>query len=329
MKNRISPLWWPVIVLSSPVLLPKLLFRNHSFTKEVKKAWLTNQQRIEQANKLDLPELDFLEIHVLVEQQAKPGFLGEPGVCYLFTTNQGSLLFDVGFGPESPVLAHNAKQLNFSIDQVDGVAISHLHPDHMGGFKAVRNKQVTLPSSMQSQKKKPCYLPDKAKSDFFNTETIRKPGMLSAGIATTGQLSRALFMMGWTEEQAVVARIKDKGLVVFTGCGHPTIETILAMVDRISDEKIYAIGGGLHFPVTDSPFKKPGLKVQMIWGTGKQPWKRITNNDLQRTIANINKTNPDYLFLSPHDTCDYSLTKFSKDLNCTCTILQAGAIHRL
>ena len=90
--------------------------------------------------------------------------------------------------------------------------------------------------------------------------------------------------MGWTEEQAIVARLKDKGLVVITGCGHPTIETIIQMAKHLSDEPIYAIGGGLHFPVTDSPLRKPGLKVQMIWGTGKPPWQKITEQDLEQTI---------------------------------------------
>lgn len=329
MRARISPLWWPVLALSSPVLLPKLLFRNRSFAKEVKKAHDINCQRIEQADKLDLPELDFLELQVLVDQRAAPGYMSEPGVSYLFTTDRGSLLFDVGFGPESPVLANNAKKLGFSIDQVDGVAISHLHPDHMGGFRAARNKQVTLPPSMQSRSKKTCFLPAQAAAGNFNVEIVQNPGMLSAGLATTGPLARALFMMGWTEEQALVARIKDKGLVVFTGCGHPTIETILQLVQHLSNEKIYAIGGGLHFPVTDSPLKKPGLKVQMIWGTGKQPWKRITDTDLNRTITNINKIDPEHVFLSPHDTCDHSLSQFSKNLKCNTTILKAGATYRL
>lgn len=69
-------------------------------------------------------------------------------------------------------------------------------------------------------------------------------------------------IFGKTEEQAIIARLKDKGLVVFTGCGHPTIETIVQMAQRISDEPVYAVGGGLHFPITDSPLREPGLKVQ-------------------------------------------------------------------
>lgn len=329
MNTRISPFWWPVLALSSPVLLPGLLIRNRSFTREVEQASDINRQRIEKAMVMNLPELDFLEIQVLVEQHAESGFLGEPGVSYLLTTDRGSLLFDVGFGPESPVLAHNAKQLGFSIDKVDAIAISHLHPDHMGGFKAARNKQVALPPGLVRHSPKTCYLPDKADACNCKVEIIQTPRMLAAGLATTGPLARVLFMMGWTEEQAIVARIKNKGLVIFTGCGHPTIEIILQMVQQISKENIYAIGGGLHFPVTDSPFRKPGLKVQMIWGTGKQPWKRITVNDLNRTIKHINTIHPEHVLLSPHDTCNYSLTQFSNNLNSNTTILRAGATYRL
>jgi 7,8-dihydropterin-6-yl-methyl-4-(beta-D-ribofuranosyl)aminobenzene 5'-phosphate synthase len=329
MNRRISPLWWPVLALSSPVLLPKLLLRNRSFTREVEKARQANRQRIGQATKLDLPELDFLDIQVLVDRQSEHGFMDEPGVSYLLTTNKGSLLFDLGFGPESPVLTHNAQQLGFDIEEVGCVAISHLHPDHMGGFKAYRNNRVALPTGMQGLNKKTCYLPDKGRADCFNVKVVHNPDMLTAGLATTGPLARALFMMGWTEEQALVARIKDKGLVVVTGCGHPRIETILQMVQQLSDERIYAIGGGLHFPVKDSPLKKPGLQVQMIWGTGKQPWKRITDNDLKTTITNINAAKPDHVYLSPHDTCDYSLAQFHKNLNCNTSILKSGATYRL
>ena len=135
--------------------------------------------------------------------------------------------------------------------------------------------------------------------------------------------------MGWTEEQALVARLKDKGLVVFTGCGHPTIETIIQMVRRLSDEPIYAIGGGLHFPITDSPLRKPGLKVQMIWGTGKPPWKRLSNEDLDCTIDHLNEISPKHVFLSAHDTCDYAVDRFKEKLTAETRVLKAGATYRL
>ena len=96
---------------------------------------------------MELPALDHFEITVLVEQKAAKGFLSAPGVSYLFTTDRGALLFDLGYGPENPALARNAAKLDVRPDQVDALVISHLHPDHMGGFRAAKTNQVALPAA--------------------------------------------------------------------------------------------------------------------------------------------------------------------------------------
>ncbi|MFT5702345.1 MAG: 7,8-dihydropterin-6-yl-methyl-4-(beta-D-ribofuranosyl)aminobenzene 5'-phosphate synthase [Desulforhopalus sp.] len=329
MSYRISPAWWPIIGLLSPVLFPWLFVRNRHYKHDITKSLRINKERIERARPLELPQLEKFELTVLVEQKADKDFLSAPGVSYLIKTDLGSLLFDVGYGPEDPSLAHNAKKLHFKMDQVDAVAISHFHPDHMGGIKAVREKNVTVPQEIGGTQKLTCFLPAEADAGGGQTEVVEGAQMLAAGVATTGPLTRSLFLMGWTEEQAIVARLKNKGLVVFTGCGHPTIEVILEMVKQLSDEPIYAIGGGLHFPVTDSPFQKLGIKVQMILGTGKPPWKRITDDDLKDTIDNINAINPKYVFLSAHDTCDYAIDRFKNELNSETSVLRAGATYQI
>ncbi len=329
MSYRISPAWWPIIGLSSPVLFPMLLVKNGRYKQNITKSLRINKERMERAEPLEMPQLDNFELTVLVEQKVDKDFLGAPGVSYFIKTDLGSLLFDVGFGPENPALAHNAKKLGFKMDQVDALAISHLHCDHMGGFKAAREKKVTVPQEIGGTEGLPCFLPVEANAAGFKTEVIEGPRMLAAGVATTGPLTRSLFLMGWTEEQAIVARLKDKGLVVFTGCGHPTIEVIVQMVKRLSDEPIYAIGGGLHFPITDSRLRKPGLKVQMLWGTGKPPWKRLTDEDLTRTIGNLNAVSPKHVFLSAHDTCDYAIDRFKNELHSETTVLRAGATYQL
>ncbi len=329
MAYRISPAWWPVIGLCAPVLLPLLGVRNRRFRRHAAQAQQVNQERIAQAKPLEMPALDDFEITVLVEQKAAQGFLSAPGVSYLIRTDLGSLLFDVGFGPECPALDHNAARLGIALDKVDALVISHLHPDHMGGFRAAKTNQVALPAAMGSVEGRPCFLPAEARVAGARAAVVRGPQMLAAGVASTGPLARSLFLMGWTEEQAVVARLKDKGLVIVTGCGHPTIDVILQMVGRMSDEPTYALGGGLHFPVTDSPHRKPGLKVQMIWGTGKPPWRRITDDDLTRTIANINVRAPQRVCLSAHDTCDHAIGRFAEELKSETTVLEAGATYRI
>jgi len=329
MVLRIHPLWWPLLTIVSPVLAPMLLVRNRRFKKNRERANKVNFERINKAEPLDLPELEYLDVTVLSEWATEDGFMGEPGVSYLFHTNQGSLLYDIGFGPSRPTLLHNANKLGVGLDQVDALAISHLHIDHMGGMKAGRSKQVMVPKELGAPSGKPCFLPDEAGAGNFSAEIVKEPKLLAAGIASIGPLARSLFFFGWTEEQALLAHVKDRGLMVFSGCGHPTIEVILEMVHRLSSEPIYAIGGGLHFPVTSGRGEYKGIQVQMLAGTGKPPWQRVTDGDLSRTIRSINAVSPQKVFLSAHDTCDYALKRFKNELKADTYLLRAGASYRL
>jgi len=328
MSSRISPVWWPVLAVTSPVVVPWLLIRNRRFQENRTRAAELNQERVSQAEPLEMPELDFLELTVLVEWKTREGFVGDAGVSYLFKTELGSMLYDVGFGPTRSALAHNAAKLGFHLDQVEALIISHLHSDHMGGIPAQRSRQVTVPDELMSPELKPCFLPDRAEAEGFKAELVDKPMLLTAGIASTGPLARSLFMLGFTEEQALLARVKDKGLVVFAGCCHPTIEAVLEMVGRLSNEPLYAIGGGLHFPVTGGRGSRVGLQFQAIIGTGKPPWQRITDEDLSRAIAAINSASPKRVYLSGHDTCDHSLDRMKKELKAETEVLEAGATYR-
>jgi len=330
MSFRLSPKWWPILALASPVIGPWLLFRNRHFQKGRTHAAKLNQERISQAEPLEMPELDFLELTVLVEWKAAEGFLGDAGVSYLFKTNLGSMLFDVGFGPARPALRHNAARLGFGLEHADALAISHLHPDHMGGTSAQRFRQVTVPDELLSSKLKPCFLPDTTEANGFEAKVVEKPQLLAAGIASTGPLARSLFLFGHTEEQALLARLKGKGLVLFTGCGHPTIEVILDMVGHLfPNQPLYALGGGLHFPVTGGRGSRAGIQFQTILGTGKPLWQRITDEDLSRAISAINDAGPEKVYPSGHDTCDHALDRMQKELQAETEVLVAGATYYL
>ena len=328
MSFRISPLWWPLLGVASPVIAPFLVARNCKFKKNRELANNLNEDRLHQARPFDIPELDFLELTVLVEEKTERDFLGDAGVSYLFRSNQGSLLYDVGFGPERPALAHNADRLGINLNQIDSLCISHLHPDHMGGLKASRAKCVTVPKELGIPKGQPCFLPDKADAEGFKCELIDSPRLLTGGIATTGPLARSLFFFGLTEEQALFAHIKGKGLVIFTGCGHPTIELIVQMVSCLSNEPVYIIGGGLHFPVTGGRGNRAGIQFQTVMGTGKPVWQKISDDDLSNTITALNKFNPRKVFLSAHDSCDHSLTRMKEELKAETEVLRAGMTYR-
>ena len=190
-------------------------------------------------------------------------------------------------------------------------------------------KQVTLPPELGSPAGKPCFLPDQAEVKNLNPEIVAGPRLLAAGIASTGPLARSLFFLGWTEEQALIARVEGKGLVVVTGCGHPTIQLILHMVRRLFDEPIYAIGGGLHFPLKRGRGDYAGIQAQMLMGTGKPPWQRITEEELTTAIRSINDAATKRVLLSGHDTDDHALKRFEDELDAETTVLEAGQTYQI
>jgi 7,8-dihydropterin-6-yl-methyl-4-(beta-D-ribofuranosyl)aminobenzene 5'-phosphate synthase len=49
------------------------------------------------------------------------------------------------------------------------------------------------------------------------------------------------------DDQAIILSIKDKGLVVITGCGHSGIINILKYAEELTGvDRIYAVIGGMH-----------------------------------------------------------------------------------
>ncbi|MGC8643710.1 MAG: MBL fold metallo-hydrolase [Isosphaeraceae bacterium] len=329
MAVRISPLWWPLWALSSPVVATKMLRHAPVFRGNCMQARALNTQRIDSALRLDLPELDFLELTVLVDEKTRDGFRGDPGVSYLIETDRGVVLFDVGFGPDSPTLAHNLAKLDKPLSRVESVVISHLHPDHMGGLTAYRERTVRIPPELSELRDRICYLPDEARAPDFRGEVVREPRMVGAGIATTGPLARSMYFHGICEEQVLLARLRNRGLVVITGCGHPTVQVILEMVRHLADEPVFALAGGLHFPLTESRVKRRGLQVQMFMGTGKPPWRKIRDEDLTQAIACINTAGIRQVLISGHDSCDHAIERMSRELDAETSVLAAGGTYRL
>jgi hypothetical protein len=58
MRTRISPLWWPLLLAASPVLIPILIVQNSRFRKNASEAEQRNRHRLSAAMPLELPELE-------------------------------------------------------------------------------------------------------------------------------------------------------------------------------------------------------------------------------------------------------------------------------
>ena len=300
MGYRIHPFWWPTLGLLSPALGVYLSRKSRAYRVGVKQAEKENTAKIEQAEQLELTEIESLELTVIVEAKAAEGFCSDAAVSYLMNNKGHKVLFDVGYGPENAVFANNWRKLGLSMNDLDAVVLSHQHLDHMGGILAQMQKKLLIPKELAPTHKIPCFLQVSCASPFFDVDNIIQPCLLPSGFATTGSLARMLFYLGCTYEQSLIADLRGKGLIVVIGCGHPTLEVILSMVRKLSDSPIYAVVGGLHFPIRSSRAPKVGIQVERIFGTGKSWNDPINDEDLNNTIQSATQSQtPTLTDLSP------------------------------
>ena len=113
-----------------------------------------------------------------------------------------------------------------------------------------------------------------------------------------------------------------RGLVIFVGgTGSGQEDSILtAMMEK-----------EFGYEVTYIPFPGGGTVAKNLIGkhTGKPPWKRLTDEDLTRTINNLNVAAPKHVLLSAHDTCDHAVERFRNELRSEVRVLKAGETYRL
>jgi 7,8-dihydropterin-6-yl-methyl-4-(beta-D-ribofuranosyl)aminobenzene 5'-phosphate synthase len=245
------------------------------------------------------------------------GLATEPGVSYLLQADDTTLLFDVGFNRQhehpSPLL-RNLETLGKSLADLDMMVISHAHLDHVGG-KDHADALTFAPSGQPVELSGlPVYTPDEPLTNpTAETVVVNAPQKLASGVATMGPIARQLFFDGWRPEQSLAIRVAGKGLVLVIGCGHPTIQRIVARAEMLFDEPVYAVIGGLHYPVTESRAQGPlGLPLQSFFGTGKFPWDPINKDDVAEAITFLQERQPKLVSLSPHDSCDWTLNAFQK-----------------
>ena len=235
-----------------------------------------------------------LEILPLYEKaSANPELLSGHGVSYLIRTDTTTILFDVGNNlkdsPEAP-FRQNMQKLGISWDEIDRVVISHLHPDHVGGISAWWNDTVAMGD---------IFLPDDlgdrlifvpAPVAFKDAIHATIPSLPAPDVATTGVLpyleSFPFFLFAPKGgEQALIVNVAGKGLVLITGCGHPTLEQLVERAESMYNLPVVGVVGGLHYG---------NVKVE----------------DLQTHIAFLQARQPKLVALSPHDSSPQVLAIF-------------------
>jgi 7,8-dihydropterin-6-yl-methyl-4-(beta-D-ribofuranosyl)aminobenzene 5'-phosphate synthase len=191
------------------------------------------------------------------------------------------LLFDSGLNPLSA--AHNADVLGVGLYHCEVVISSHGHIDHAGGLLNMRKKmnaKQKIPLHLHEhafrnrlvrfQDGRILSLPAPNRSILikagYNIVEKQSPTLLMEdSVLVTGEVPRTNdFEKGFPnhysevdgkmendplirDDQAIILNIKDKGLVVITGCGHSGIINILKYAKELtSEDRIYAVIGGMH-----------------------------------------------------------------------------------
>jgi 7,8-dihydropterin-6-yl-methyl-4-(beta-D-ribofuranosyl)aminobenzene 5'-phosphate synthase len=117
-----------------------------------------------------------------------------------------------------------------------------------------------------------------------------------------------MFWFGPVAEQALLINVRGFGLVLVSGCGHPRIERMLALAERVLDVPIKGIVGGLHLPV--HPLRTP-LLLQGTLGNPNWPWKPISEQDVATAIREITLRGPRFVALSSHDSTPWTYAAFA------------------
>jgi len=272
---------------------------------------------------LELPAVERLEITPVIE--LLPGMEGvktEPGLSLLVKTEQDNILFDVGYNKdkaETSPLLHNLELLNVHLDDIEAIAISHNHPDHVGGM-GFRNSEVMLSGKPLDLKNRNVFTPVSMSCATANPVTVDKPQLVGDAVASTGPQAVQVFVTGKLLEQALLINVKDKGLVVVSGCGHPNIVRTVEMAQEITGLPVYAVVGGLHLYYTDIPAGVWGN----IMGSSRLFSRSPSREEVVETVRRLKELGIQKAFISPHDSDQPTLQIFSDQFGDDYSSLKVG-----
>ena len=179
------------------------------------------------------------------------------------------VLFDAGLSPDG--LVENMRRLGIPAGDIDLIVLSHGHWDHTTGMDGLvrelgrTNVPVLIHPEFWSRRRvalpgrEPIELPSTSRGALegagFEIVEQRQPSFLLDGsLLVTGEVDRTTeFELGFPvhqaqrhghwepdplilDDQALVASVRGRGLVVLTGCGHSGIVNILRYVRKLTGE---------------------------------------------------------------------------------------------
>ena len=212
----------------------------------------------------------------------RTSLIAEHGYSALVSVDTGehsaSLLFDAGVSTNA--LIHNMDMLEIRPQELHSIVLSHGHVDHTQGLLGMikRLGKMRMPILLHPDAFLNRILPDNHELhspapnrhllEQENVEFIEERGcsyLLEGMVLVTGQIHRTTefekgFPIHYSEingtwqsdplihdDQALVVNVRDKGLVVMTGCGHAGAINSIRYAQKLTGvDKLYALLGGLH-----------------------------------------------------------------------------------
>ena len=235
-----------------------------------------------------------LEIIPLYEEaSAEESFDFGHGVSYLIRTDSATILMDLGNNPDES--AHlpslqNMQTLGIPWEEINAIVVSHPHPDHVGGVKAWQDKTISFGDFAGDLSKMPIYVPTSLSHSSAILTASSEPTLVSKDIATTGLIPYSeVFPISLFSakgyEQGLVIHVAGQGLVMITGCGHPTMEKLVERAETLFGEQVVGVVGGLHY-------------------------EKLSVEDVQPHIRFLAPRQPKLIALSPHDSSPKALEAF-------------------
>jgi 7,8-dihydropterin-6-yl-methyl-4-(beta-D-ribofuranosyl)aminobenzene 5'-phosphate synthase len=252
--------------------------------------------------------------------------LAEHGLSLLITVKRGKeshcILFDCGYTKIG--VPHNMEILGVDQQQIEAITLSHGHMDHTGAlYPIAKNLHQSIPLILHPDAfiaprffglddgrrllfPQTLIREDIEKNTNLAIQVLKSPSLLTDSmILVTGEIERVTeFEKGLPnasmerngkvepdiirDDQALVIKLREKGLVIISGCGHAGIINTVFYAEKITGiNKIHAVIGGFHL---SGPI-----------------FERI----IEKTIIEFKKINPE-IIVPMHCTGWNAITKFSE-----------------
>jgi len=224
-----------------------------------------------------------VEAPLLESGHAEEAPIAEHGLSFLVSVTsrnrRRTILFDTGSTVDG--LVHNLHVLGVDLAEIETIVLSHGHFDHTTGLNGLAKRPKPLPPLVVHPDfwlkrrvtlpgREPHELPttseQKVRAAGFQVIEKRQPSpLLDGGLLVTGEIERTTeyehglavqeaFRDGvWQpdplihDDQALVANVRGKGLVVIMGCGHAGVINTLRYACKLTGvDRVHAVIGGFH-----------------------------------------------------------------------------------